>query len=130
MSKKNRRANARSETLHTNEAPSTSFTSEPVAESNVGSQVADPGAAGTAESVMVMTKAQILEMYGTKSNAIRAMAALGIKAGPISKKLEIRYQHARNVLSRPLKRVIKEERDRARTESPAVNQETTDVVTA
>lgn len=125
MSKKNR--HARNESLHANEASSTSFTSEPIAESNVGSQVADPK---TAETVAAMTKAQILEMYGTKSNAIRAMAALGIKAGPISKKLEIRYQHARNVLSRPLKRVIKEERDRARTGSPAVNQETTDVVTA
>lgn len=129
MSKKNRHAQAhvRSESLHTNEAPSTSFTSEPVAESNVSSQVADPK---TAETVATMTKAQILEVYGTKSNAIRAMAALGIKAGPISKKLEIRYQHARNVLSRPLKRVIKEERDRTRSESSVINQETTNEVAA
>jgi hypothetical protein len=48
---------------------------------------------------------------GNKSQAIRGMASLGLKAGPISKKLGIRYQHARNVLARPLKREIKEQRD-------------------
>lgn len=41
---------------------------------------------------------------GTKSAAIRGLASEGLKVSGIAKKLEIRYQHARNVLTRPLKR--------------------------
>lgn len=52
--------------------------------------------------------------FGNKSKAIRGLSALGHKCGPISRALDIRYQHARNVLSRPLKRLIKEERDAAK----------------
>lgn len=54
---------------------------------------------------------KLIAKYGSKSNAIRAMSAEGMKTGPIAKALNIRYQHVRNVLMRPLKRVIKEERD-------------------
>lgn len=55
---------------------------------------------------------EALELFGTKSKSdvIRGMSALGLKPGPISKKLGIRYQHARNVLKRPLKRVIAEQK--------------------
>lgn len=66
-------------------------------------------AAVTPESI-----AALIAKYGNKSNAIRAMSAEGMKCGPISKALGIRYQHARNVLSQPLKRVIKEEREAAK----------------
>jgi len=59
-------------------------------------------------------KAELVTAYGNKSNAIRGLAALGLKAGPISKLLDIRYQHARNVLQRPLKRNVKEQRDAAK----------------
>jgi len=65
----------------------------------------------TQEKVEAMGASEVIALYGNKSNAIRALSALGMKPGPISKKLGILYQHARNVLSRPLKRVIKEERD-------------------
>jgi len=65
----------------------------------------------TAENFTTFKAADLIKGYGNKSNAIRGLAALGVKPGPISKHLEIRYQHARNVLSRPLKRVIKEQRD-------------------
>ncbi len=41
---------------------------------------------------------------GTKSAAIRGLAKEGLKVKHISSKLGIRYQHARNVLTRPLKR--------------------------
>lgn len=57
------------------------------------------------------TAEDLIKEYGNKSNAIRAMSAAGLKAGPISKALGIRYQHARNVMAQPLKRVIKAERD-------------------
>lgn len=58
-----------------------------------------------------MTSSELIKKYGNKSNAIRALSAQGLKCGPISKALGIRYQHARNVLCQPLKRLIKEERD-------------------
>jgi hypothetical protein len=64
----------------------------------------------TAENFTSYTKEQLIAGYGNKSNAIRGLAALGVKPGPISKHLGILYQHARNVLLRPLKRVIKEQR--------------------
>lgn len=62
----------------------------------------------TAENVMTKTAPELIGAYGNKSNAIRGLSGLGIKTGPISKLLGIRYQHARNVLQKPLKRVIKE----------------------
>lgn len=65
----------------------------------------------TAENFTSFTPAQLIAGYGNKSNAIRGLAALGLKPGPIAKHLGIIYQHARNVLKRPLKRVIKEVRD-------------------
>lgn len=65
----------------------------------------------TAENFATFSKEDLIKGYGNKSGAIRGLAALGLKPGPISKQLGIRYQHARNVLSRPLKRVIKDERD-------------------
>ena len=67
----------------------------------------------TAENFTTHKAEDLIKGFGNKSNAIRGLAALGIKPGPISKHLGIRYQHARNVLSRPLKRVIKEQRDNA-----------------
>lgn len=66
----------------------------------------------TAENFTTFTKEALIQGYGNKSNAIRGLNALGIKAGPISKHLNIRYQHARNVLQRPLKRQIAEERNK------------------
>lgn len=65
------------------------------------------------EQVEKMTGPEIITAFGSKSNAIRGLNALGMKPGPISKKLGIIYQHARNVLARPLKRELKEQRDAA-----------------
>lgn len=64
----------------------------------------------TAENFTTFTREQLTAGFGNTSNAIRGLAALGLKPGPISKHLEIRYQHARNVLKRPLKRQIAEDR--------------------
>ena len=76
----------------------------------------------TLEKVETMTSAQLISGFGNKSNAIRGLSALGMKTGPIAKKLGIIYQHARNVLSKPLKRVVKDERDAAKAveATPAV----------
>lgn len=73
----------------------------------------------TLVAAVTETPEQLIAKYGNKSNAIRAMAAAGMKCGPISKALNIRYQHARNVLNQPLKRVIKEEREAAKATAPA-----------
>lgn len=54
-----------------------------------------------------VTGAIDLSLYanlGTKSAKIRAMAKDGHKTAAIARALEIRYQHARNVLAEPLKR--------------------------
>ena len=51
-----------------------------------------------------MSGAELIQKTGSKSAAIRALAGAGHKTGPIAKCLGIRYQHARNVLSQPLKR--------------------------
>jgi len=77
----------------------------------------------TMEKYDAMTGAQLISAFGNKSNAIRGLnAQLGLKPGPISKKLGIIYQHARNVLNKPLKKVIKDARDAVKTveATPAV----------
>lgn len=67
--------------------------------------VVDPKAIpSNKEEALKMTAADLLKAYGNKSNAIRAMAAMNCTTGEISKQLGIIYQHARNVLKRPLKR--------------------------
>lgn len=65
--------------------------------------------------------AELIAEFGTKSNAIRALSASGKPKGEIAKILGIRYQHVRNVLAQPLKRVIKAERDAAKVE-PATSE--------
>lgn len=47
----------------------------------------------------------ILSYYSTKSEAIRDLAAMKISRGQIAELLDIRYQHVRNVLTKPLKKV-------------------------
>lgn len=59
------------------------------------------------------TSAELIAKHGNKSNAIRFLNSEGHKTAAIAKALEIRYQHVRNVLNQPLKRVIKAERDAA-----------------
>lgn len=64
--------------------------------------------------VMKAGELWLIAHFGNKSKAIRGLSALGHKCGPISRALNIRFQHARNVLNKPLKRLIKEERDAAK----------------
>jgi predicted RNA-binding protein YlqC (UPF0109 family) len=64
--------------------------------------------------VMKAGESYLIGYYGNKSKAIRGLSALGHKCGPISRALNIRFQHARNVLNKPLKRLIKEEREAAK----------------
>lgn len=114
MSKNRSNAVRKDETAH----------NEPAAETKapkveVKSVEVPPASPETAAQVATVTETpeQLIAKYGNKSNAIRAMAASGMKCGPISKALGIRYQHARNVLNQPLKRVIKEEREAAKAET-------------
>ena len=69
------------------------------------------------EEAMKLEAVQLIAIFGNKSNAIRGLSAMGAKTGEISKKLGIIYQHARNVLKRPLKREIKEARDNAKAQT-------------
>lgn len=66
------------------------------------------------KTIMALGESYLIGYYGSKSKAIRGLSALGHKCGPISRALNILYQHARNVLNKPLKRLIKEERDAAK----------------
>jgi hypothetical protein len=97
------------------QAPSTTQPAQPPAAPQAAVPSVEPKKMDgvTAENFTTYTKEQLIAGYGNKSNAIRGLAALGVKAGPIAKQLDIIYQHARNVLKRPLKRVIKEQRDAA-----------------
>jgi hypothetical protein len=65
--------------------------------------------------LLQQSEAFLIGLYGNKSNAIRGLALMnGGKCGPIAKALNIRFQHARNVLLKPLKREIKAEREAAK----------------
>lgn len=69
------------------------------------------------EQVEVIIDAKVLpsieEMseqgYKNKSAQIRYLDSLNFDRSSISKHLNIRYQHVRNVLITPLKRVVKED---------------------
>lgn len=58
-----------------------------------------------AANVEVKAVPDFIAEMTTKSAKIRALAAEGFTTGEIAKSLGIRYQHARNVLKTPLKRV-------------------------
>ena len=51
-----------------------------------------------------MTQEELFKKYGTKSATIRALSADNMKVGDIARRLGIIYQHAYNVLNRPMKR--------------------------
>ena len=55
---------------------------------------------------MKLTKAQAtkLDSFQTTSAKIRFLHSLGNERGAIAKKLNIRYQHVRNVLITPIKK--------------------------
>lgn len=57
------------------------------------------------KSVNQVHDINILTYYVTKSEAIRDLASKGISRGQIAQLLDIRYQHVRNVLTKPLKKV-------------------------
>lgn len=46
-----------------------------------------------------------IKACGSKSAAIRRLAGEGLKRGDIARYLNIRYQHVRNVLITPVKKV-------------------------
>lgn len=48
---------------------------------------------------------ELMSKYQTKSGVIRFLDAEGMKRGEIAKLLNIRYQHVRNVLITPIKKV-------------------------
>lgn len=53
----------------------------------------------------VPSQQELITKYGNKSKAIRALSAEGKSRGEIAKLLNIRYQHVRNVLITPIKKV-------------------------
>lgn len=77
---------------------------------NVGAvaAVAEVAPVETVEVVVVKTAAELIAQYGNKSKAIRALNGEGHKTGEIAKMLDIRYQHVRNVLVTPVKKVVVE----------------------
>lgn len=58
----------------------------------------------TSNTSEVITPAQYVAKYGTKSAAIRALLASGKTRGEVAKLLEVRYQHVRNVEITPIKK--------------------------
>jgi hypothetical protein len=72
------------------------------------------------EALEGKTAPELIRLFGSKSNAIREMAKCGLKTGEIAKQLGVIYQHARNVLNRPLKREIKAEREAHKSVTSAV----------
>lgn len=71
----------------------------------------------TAENWMTFPASELITKFGNLSNCMRGLVHLGIKPGPISKHLGKRYQHVRNVTTRPLKRqeAAKRQKERAAT---------------
>ena len=62
----------------------------------------------TKQELSKMTSGQLIDRFGNKSRAIRALDEQGFSRSEISKLLSIRYQHVRNVLITPLtSKVIK-----------------------
>lgn len=64
------------------------------------------------ETVEILTPVEVVETLAdqiaklaTKSAKIRFLSATGMKRGEIAKMLNIRYQHVRNVLITPLKKI-------------------------
>ena len=51
-----------------------------------------------------LTTEQLIKLYGNKSAAIRALHKQNYTISEIAKKMGVIYQHARNVVLRPLKR--------------------------
>lgn len=56
-------------------------------------------------NIPTMDYEDYIKQCGTKSAAIRRLAGEGLKRGEIAKYLNIRYQHVRNVLITPVKKV-------------------------
>lgn len=71
----------------------------------------------TKEDAAKMSATDLVNAFGSKSNAIRGLKALDMKTGEIAKSVGVIYQHARNVLLRPLKGVIKAEREAAKAKA-------------
>jgi hypothetical protein len=47
---------------------------------------------------------QLMSVHKTKSSVIRYLSSQGMSRGDISRFMNIRYQHVRNVLTQPLKK--------------------------
>ena len=65
-----------------------------------------------------LTGSELIEMHGSKSAAIRYLGSQDVAVKDIAEKLGIRYQHARNVLTRPLKRGARNQLKVIRPETP------------
>lgn len=59
----------------------------------------------------LLSPERLVQLYGTKSAAIRVLASKGVATAEIARHMGIKYQHARNVLKRPLKRQLKKDRN-------------------
>lgn len=69
---------------------------------------------------------ELVNKYGTKSEAIRQLLAGGMKIGDVARALGVKYQHVHNVSKQPQKRKIKEAREAAaKAAVEAANNNTT-----
>lgn len=60
--------------------------------------------ANSAELSKKYNAEELIKTHGTKSAVIRYLASQDVSRGDISRILNIRYQHVRNVLTQPLKK--------------------------
>jgi uncharacterized protein YoaH (UPF0181 family) len=56
------------------------------------------------EATVNTTAVEMISKLGSKSAVIRKLHADGMSTGDISRFMEIRFQHVRNVLTNPLKK--------------------------
>ena len=59
---------------------------------------------GSNDAWFIVPSQSDLEKFSTTSGKIRYLASTGMSRGDIAKKLNIRYQHVRNVLITPIKK--------------------------
>ena len=68
----------------------------------------NPKTSATTAAKVDLTAEELVAKHGSKSAAIRALKEEGYTTSAIAKRVDVIYQHARNVLLRPLKRNNKE----------------------
>lgn len=90
-------------------APAPAPVSAPIFAATVLKGATQPALLGTGENADAL-----IEFFGSKSKAIRALRVQDVAFADIARALNVRYQHVRNVLNQPQKRLLKAEREAAK----------------